>query len=183
MSAVCVRECGVDMDAGGTSPVSFAAAGIAMSCQAIVPRLRGSSWGKAGRLLRQAHTLAALAVGMASGQVWADDLTTNLERRADAYEQIRAAALIRNTRGQTVYLLDGTRVGRIVDARAGALNADELVAVAVRPLLGGGTVWLARSAYRQERGRIALAETRSSIRAMPRSGLANAHRTSVSPGN
>src|SRR4051812_11564065 len=168
------------MDAGGTSPVSFPAAGIAVSCQAIVRRLRGSSGGKAGRLRRQAHTLAALAVGMASGQVWADDLTTNAHRRADAYEQIRAAALIRNTRGQSVYLLDGTRVGRIADVRARPLNGDEMVAVSVRPLLGGGTVWLARSAYRQERGRIALAETRSSIRAMRR-GI-SAHHPSVPQG-
>jgi hypothetical protein len=154
-----------------------------MGRQAVVRRLRGSSWGKAGRLLRQAQTLAALAISMTSGQASADELITNLQRRADSYEQIRAAALIRNTLGQTVYLPDGTRVGRIVDARVGPLNGDELVAVAVRPLLGGGTVWLARSAYRQERGRIALAETRSSIRALPRSGLTSAHRTSVSPGN
>jgi hypothetical protein len=145
-----------------------------MGRRAIMHRLPGCGASKARQL---AEALAAFAVGMALGQAWADDLTTNLERRADAYEQIRAAALIRNARGQTVYLLDGTRVGRIVDARAAPLNGDELVAIDVRPLLGGGTVWLARSAYRQERGRIALAETRSSIRALPRAK--SPHRMSI----
>jgi hypothetical protein len=143
-------------------------------------RVTGTSWGKAGPLLWQACALAVFAIGLASGQAGADDLTTNAHRRADAYEQIRAAALIRNTRGQSVYLLDGTRVGRIADVRARPLNGDEMVAVSVRPLLGGGTVWLARSAYRQERGRIALAETRSSIRAMRR-GI-SAHHPSVPQG-
>jgi hypothetical protein len=139
-----------------------------MGRQAIVGRLGGASPEKAGSLLRQAKALAALAISMVSGQVCADDLITNLQSRADRYEQISAAALIRNTRGQIVYLADGTRVGRIVDARVSQLNGEEL-AVTVRPLLGAGTIWLARSAFLQERGRMVLAETRSFIRAMPRS--------------